>query len=41
VVTEISAPGVLGMQVTFHRDNAVSVKFQFDFAWQNLQLLKG
>lgn len=40
VITEISAPGVLGMQVTFERDNAVNLKFQFDFAWQNLQLVK-
>lgn len=39
VVAEISAPGVLGLQCTFIRDRKPNLKFQFDFAWSNLQLV--
>lgn len=40
VMTEISGPGILGMQCTFVRGRTADVKFQFDFAWSNLQLVK-
>ncbi|TCS37493.1 phage gp46-like protein [Paucimonas lemoignei] len=40
VVAEITAPGVLGLQCIFMRDNKPTMKFQFDFAWSNLQLVK-
>ncbi len=40
VQAEISAPGVLGLQCTFIRDRTPNLKFQFDFAWSNLQLVK-
>jgi phage gp46-like protein len=39
VVAEISAPGVLGLQCAFIRDRKPNLKFQFDFAWSNLQLV--
>lgn len=41
VVCEIVATGVLGMQVIFTRDLNTTVKFQFEFAWSNLQIIKG
>ena len=39
VVTEISAPGVLGIHCIFIRENKPTLKFQFGFAWTNLQLV--
>lgn len=39
VITEVSAPGVLGLQCTFVRERKPNLKFQFDFAWNNLQLV--
>lgn len=39
VVAEISAPGVLGLQCIFVRENSPKLKFQYEFAWANLQLV--
>lgn len=40
VVTEIVSDGVLGIHVVFKRDPNTKVKFQFAFAWENLQIVK-
>lgn len=41
VICEIVAQGVLGMHVIFTRDPNTTVKFQFEFAWANLKVIKG
>lgn len=41
VTTGIVLMGVLGMHVVFIRPSGQVVKFQFEFAWANLQLIKG
>jgi phage gp46-like protein len=40
VITEISAPGMLGLKCVFVREHKATLKFQFEFAWSNLQLVK-
>ncbi|SFG29428.1 Mu-like prophage protein gp46 [Duganella sp. CF458] len=39
VVAEIAGPGVLGLQCGFVREGRPNLKFRFDFAWANLQLV--